>query len=118
MILAYIESTTSTTTVSSLLSSLEYRNEELETKLNENTNKSEISLKSLRLTDDDMRILARYLLFTNTVSLFIILKACTYIDSLRKRNRNKYILLRYYHSFQLLLAFLVVYLDPYDVIIS
>ena len=88
MIFVYTESTTSNTTVSLLSSSLTYKNSKLEQTFNENTNKSELSLNRWQLTDDDMGIVAHYLLFTNTVSLFFILKASTYINLFRKINFN------------------------------
>ena len=80
MIFVYTESNTSTTTVSLLSSSLKHKNEKLEQELNENGNKSQLFLDGWQLTDDDMGIVAQYMLFNNTVSLFITLTASTYID--------------------------------------
>ena len=80
MIFVYTESNTSTTTVSLLSSSLKHKNAKLEQKLNENGNKSQLFLNQWQLTDDDMGIVAQYLLFNNTVRLFITLTASTYID--------------------------------------
>jgi len=80
MIFVYTESNTSTTTVSLLSSSLTHKNAKLEQKLNENGNKSQLFLNHWQLTDDDMGIVAQYLLFNNTVRLFITLTASTYID--------------------------------------
>ena len=80
MIFVYTESTTSNTTVSLLSTSLKHKNAKLEQKLNENGNKPLLFLDHWQLTDDDMGIVAQYLLFNNTVSLFITLTASTYID--------------------------------------
>ncbi len=48
-------------------SPLDYKNPRLEQTINENKNKSEIDLNSKKLTDDDMAIVAYYLLRNNKV---------------------------------------------------
>jgi hypothetical protein len=52
----------------SLPSPPNYKNEKLEQTINENKNKSELNLGRKELTDDDMAIVAYYLLRNNKVS--------------------------------------------------
>jgi len=59
-----LESKTSTL----LSSSPKYKNTKLEQKINENKDKSELWLNGLSLTDNDMEIVAYYLLQINQVS--------------------------------------------------
>jgi len=62
----YLESKTPTSLSSS--SSLKYENRELQQKINENKNESELNWGGENLTDDDMAIVAFYLLQNNKVS--------------------------------------------------
>jgi hypothetical protein len=70
-----LESKTSTL----LSSSPKYKNTKLEQKINENKDKSELWLNRLSLTDNDMEIVAYYLLQINKVShvvfVFLLLKS-------------------------------------------
>jgi len=56
-----------------------YRNPELERKINDNKNEPSFSLSWESLTDDDMEIVAYYLLRNNTVS------KCLYLFFLGKK---------------------------------
>jgi len=66
----------SKTTTGLLLSPPKYKNTKLEQKINENKNKSELWLNSLSLTDNDMQIVAYYLLQTNKVGNVVFVFYC------------------------------------------
>lgn len=60
------------TALRSLSSLPSYNNPELEEKINENKNESEVDFGSMHLNDDDMAIVTYYLLQNNDVSDIIL----------------------------------------------